>query len=206
MDTSDDDAFYLHTNCGEFIRFGAARKGIYSMDTNTDVTFDDIWHRKPESQCHCEPSPVYYDTVDKNKRKYPRRVYRRAVRARQLQNITKQSYRKMYNKVISHLGNCPITKSDAIAMENIFGPNVSNLKGKTVRKMPRHVLDNIDPVPPEILKLHSGVTLCIDIMFVNKVPFFVTLSRNLKFITVESLQRQENKNRIRQVENGHHNV
>ena len=38
-----------------------------------------------------------------------------------------------------------------------------------------------------IMKLHQSVTLNIDIMFVNKVPFLITISSNLKFGTVEAL-------------------
>eukprot|EP00957_Ditylum_brightwellii_P070692 5372217-Ditylum_brightwellii.AAC.1 len=56
-----------------------------------------------------------------------------------------------------------------------------------VRTMPQYVLDNVDPVHPEILTLHSDITLCIDMMFINKIPFFITMSRNLKFISAEAL-------------------
>ena len=41
------------------------------------------------------------------------------------------------------------------------------------------------------MKIHKSITLSIDIMFVNKVPLFITLSRNLKFGTVEALSDQQ---------------
>jgi hypothetical protein len=37
------------------------------------------------------------------------------------------------------------------------------------------------------------VTLCIDIMFVNKIPFLVTISRNIKFGTVEAMKSRQHK-------------
>ena len=43
------------------------------------------------------------------------------------------------------------------------------------------------PIPPDILSLYHSVTLCMDIMFINKMPFLVTISCNIKFGTVELL-------------------
>jgi hypothetical protein len=34
---------------------------------------------------------------------------------------------------------------------------------------------------------YKNITLCIDIMFVNQIPFFLLISRNIKFITVSIL-------------------
>jgi hypothetical protein len=35
--------------------------------------------------------------------------------------------------------------------------------------------------------MYENVTLSIDIMFINKIPFFITISRHLHFGTVESI-------------------
>lgn len=40
-------------------------------------------------------------------------------------------------------------------------------------------------VPPELIELHKDTTLVVDIMFVNSLAFFVTMSRDLKFITTQ---------------------
>ena len=37
------------------------------------------------------------------------------------------------------------------------------------------------------MDVHRSVTLAIDIMFINKVAFLITTSRNLKFGTVEAI-------------------
>jgi Reverse transcriptase (RNA-dependent DNA polymerase) len=93
---------------------------------------------------------------------------------------------------IRYLANCPVTEHDVRVADDIYGPNLGSLKGKTVHRPSPHVHAGVDPVPPDILGRHRGVTLAIDIMFVNKIPFLVTLSRNLKFLTVEDLpNRQE---------------
>ena len=38
-----------------------------------------------------------------------------------------------------------------------------------------------------ILKYYDEITLCVDLMYVNKVPLLVTLSRNIKFGTMEAV-------------------
>ncbi len=74
-----------------------------------------------------------------------------------------------------------------MAAYEIWGPSVAALKGKTVRKRPEPIKTDIVPIPKEICELHKEVTLTIDIFFVNKIPFFLTLSRVLYFTTVTHL-------------------
>ena len=40
-------------------------------------------------------------------------------------------------------------------------------------------------IPQEILKLHNDLVTGMDIMFVNVLPFFTTISSKIKFTTVE---------------------
>ena len=66
---------------------------------------------------------------------------------------------------------------------------MGNLKGKTTRAKSDTVetgVDIITPLPPEILEFHAIVTLGIDVMKVNGLPFLVSYSRVIKFgITTE---------------------
>ena len=70
---------------------------------------------------------------------------------------------------------------------NILGPNLGSLRGKTVRRGNPHVEAEIDPVPQQILQLYHNIQLTIDIVFVKKIPFFITLPCMIKFGTVEAL-------------------
>ena len=88
----------------------------------------------------------------------------------------------------SSLPNCPVTPRDVIIANKLFGPDVGALKGKTTRRSPP-IVDS--PVPVDItsiLKYYGEVTLCVDLMYVNRVPLLVTLSRNIKFGTVEAVK------------------
>ena len=92
-------------------------------------------------------------------------------------------------QIVDHqlLPNCPITRADILAARNILGLNVHSLKGKTVQWTEPHVSSLVTPVPPDILSLYHSITLCVNIMVVNKMPFLVTISQNLKFSTTELL-------------------
>ena len=84
------------------------------------------------------------------------------------------------------INNCPITLEDVKIAEEVFGPDIHGLKGKTVPKNPSRVETNYIALPKGILKNHRSVTLVGD-FFVNQIPFFITLSRNIKFNTIKTM-------------------
>ena len=84
-----------------------------------------------------------------------------------------------------HLKHCPITKGDILAVNNIYGPTLGSFKGKMVSCPNPHVRAGVDPVPPDSLKTHQSITILVGVMFVNKVPFLITISQNLHFRMVE---------------------
>jgi hypothetical protein len=65
--------------------------------------------------------------------------------------------------------------------------NIAALKGKTTRSKPNPVARDFVKVPVALLKLHKEVFLTVDIFFVNKIPFFLTLSRKICFTAVNHL-------------------
>ena len=86
------------------------------------------------------------------------------------------------------LANCPVTRQDIMATEHIFGPDEGCLKGKMVRRAPHTVrTDPVGLLPVDIMSRYRKVVLCVDIMYVNKVPFLMTVSRHIKLGTAERL-------------------
>ena len=125
-----------------------------------------------------------------NRKNFTNNDYLRAVRARELQVTVGQPSDKDFIRILKEcrLPNCPVTPRDVVIANKLFGPDVGALKGKTTRRGPP-IVDS--PVPVDIthiLKYYGKVTLCIDLMYVNKVPLLVTLSRNVKFGTVEAVK------------------
>ena len=55
------------------------------------------------------------------------------------------------------------------------------------------------PIPSELMSQYRHVTIGADIMFVNKLPFFVTISRNIKFSTAVLITDQKHETLIKAV-------
>ena len=130
---------------------------------------------------------VLVNTVEENKSKYTKRDYQRALAARRLQNTIGHKSTRDFLHIVKEnlLKNCPITTEDIMATEDILRPDLGSLRGKTVRRGGKHVVIDRQDVPRTIMDGYRNVTLCIDIMFVNKIAFLVMISRGIKFGMVE---------------------
>ena len=81
----------------------------------------------------------------------------------------------------------PVTVQDVDVAMKIWGKNIAALKGKTTRTKTIPVARDYVKIPLELLKLHKEVFLTSDIFFVNKIPFFLTLSCKITFTAVNHL-------------------
>jgi hypothetical protein len=176
FDSSEGNAFHLHKPDGTVRVFNQSPKGLYYLDTKMNQ--DEV---------------ILVDTVKDNSAKYSQRDYSRAKLARKIQKIIGRPSTKTFLSIVDGnlLPNCPVTRADILAAEQIFGPEVGSLKGKTVRKTPGSVTSDILAIPESIMLRYQKVTVSGDIMFVNKIPFFVTISRHIKFSTSEFLPNQK---------------
>ena len=79
--------------------------------------------------------------------------------------------------------------------EDIFDPDVGSLKGKRVRRNTGHVEDASPFVLlPTVINNYKQITLCADIMYINKITFLMTISQHISFGTCESLISQSHYN------------
>ncbi len=83
--------------------------------------------------------------------------------------------------------NCPITVLDVDNANQIFRPDLANLRGKTTKVKPDHVRVKYARIPKDFIQLHKYVTLMADIMFVNGLPFLVTSSWGIGLVTIKHL-------------------
>ena len=170
--------FVVHKADGGERRFQQSKRGLYYLDTAA-------------TENH---TVLTVNTVESNKTKYAERDYSRAKLARQIQVLVGRPELKDFLRYIdgNFLPNCPVTRQDAINAHAIFGRDVGSIKGKTTRRQLKGTLRNVaNNIPMEIMEHYCNITLCIDIMFVNKIPFFLSISRNIRFITGEVLDNRK---------------
>jgi len=178
MDSQDGNALRLHQADGSTIEFHPSATGLY--------------HTAPDNLEQARGMWTLINTVQQQAAKYTRREIRDATMARQMQNIIMHpSDNQLSTTAIHHLHGCPVTQRSVAIATDVFGPNLGSLKGKTVHRPSPHVRSGIDPVPPDIIARHRNVTLAIDIMYVNALPFFITTSRNIRFVTVADLPNRQ---------------
>jgi hypothetical protein len=94
------------------------------------------------------------------------------------------------------INNCPVTVQDVENANRIFGPDLANLRGKTIRTKPEHVRIEYIQIPRDFVELHKYVMLVADVMFVNGLPFLVTSLQGISLVTIEYLKLRTAKRLI----------
>jgi hypothetical protein len=178
FDNNVQDVFHIHRPNGETRDFIRSDRGLYYMRAH------------PPSL----GTNLLIQTLSDNKQNFTACMIARADQARCLQNTIGRPPTQRLLEIIDKcmLPNCPITREDVIIAEQIYGPNLGGLKGRTTRtSSPKSDGIAVTGVPPEILKYHQNVTLSIDFMFINGIPFLVTISKGIKFGTITHIQNQK---------------
>jgi len=132
---------------------------------------------------------IFVNTVAENMSHFTKREIKGAEVARALYKAIDRPSMKDFKWIVrsNQIKDCPVTVQDIDVAISIWGKNVAALQGKTTRKKSIPVTRDFVRIPRELLKLHQEVFLTADIFFVNKIPFFLTLSRKILFMTVNHL-------------------
>ena len=161
--------------------------GLYFM--NTKETYKGSTKKATKSH-----GTTMINTVIQKKQAYSTREIARADLARKVQEMIGRPSTNDFISIISNnmLPHCKVTTNDIRMAEDIYGQNLGSLKGETTRDTPTHVnIQQPDPIPITILDRYHEVTLCIDIMYVNNIPFLTSISRHIKFGTAERLANRQ---------------
>ncbi|KAG7361119.1 hypothetical protein IV203_036219 [Nitzschia inconspicua] len=178
MDSADHNGLRLHKPDGTTFDFIPSDTGLYHINSNMFGTAPKMWS--------------LITTVKEQAAGHTKRQLDEAQQARRMQNIIMHpSDQQLSDVAIHHLRGCPVTKRLIQIASDVFGPNLGSLKGKTVHRPSKHVQPHTDPVPPSILERHRDVILATDIMFVNKIPFLLTVSCNLRFVTITDISNRQ---------------
>jgi hypothetical protein len=128
-------------------------------------------------------------TIKENEEIFTSHQVSKARNARELYKmIGRPSYHDFVGIIQNNLLlNAKITVDNINHAEHIFGKDLGSVVAKTTRTKPQHVVTDQVLIPPDIMIFHRNVILSADIMYIDKVPFLLTISRNIQFTTVEQL-------------------
>jgi hypothetical protein len=128
-------------------------------------------------------------TVSENKEGFTNRQTKGAELAQTLYNTLSYPSMKDFKWVIqsNQIKECPVTVQYIDVARKIWGKIIAALKGKTTQIKSIPVARDYVKVTMELMKLHKEVFLTTYIFCVNKIAFFLTLSRNISFTAVNHL-------------------
>jgi hypothetical protein len=168
------NAFCVHKKDGTIRKFQQSRRGLCCLDTAAQNNHTVLATAAAEA----------------NKSKHTDRDCSRAQLARKIQNLVGRPELKDFLRYLdsNSLPNCPMQRQDAVNADAMFGRDVASLKGKVTRQQLQTVLGAVaNNLPKEIMEHCRDIASCVDIMFVNRIPFFMIISKKVRFMTAEAL-------------------
>ena len=73
------------------------------------------------------------------------------------------------------------------------------MEEKSARRRPGALVSNYMETPEDILSMNMGLEVSVDVMFFNKLDFLVSVSKRLKFTTIEYIPNRVEKELARSV-------
>jgi hypothetical protein len=164
------------------IIFASSASGLYYHDTTNCAIF-------------------MVTTVKSNREGLTDREFEKAKAARRALGLVRYpSPRDFKNMVRSNMiKNCSVTTTDIDNARKLFCDEIATLRGKTVRNTPDAMMADYVEIPKEILDLNKAVTIAADVMFMNGLPFVVTISQKIKFATTEYVPSRSHSNLVKSI-------
>jgi hypothetical protein len=193
MDSNNDAALHVHLLDGScYLRFKEHESGLYLHDTTEGKSS----YQQATPNTNEEINGYsYLQTVADNKKGFTKRQITAADNARQLYRKLGRPGAARFLEIVRNnfIINCPITLDDVTRAEQIYGKDVAFLKGKTTASPANDHVPNQPPIclPPDILSNHGKVTLCCDLFYVLGLPFSLSVSRNIHFLSCRSIPNRE---------------
>jgi hypothetical protein len=183
-DSAVEKAFMIHLPDRQ-VKFKRSKNGLYRHKPTYDTK---------KSTCKHETSLINHsiESVEENKLLYTARQLEKAKLSGQIYHAMGAPSITDFKAIVQSnmIKNLPITIEDIKIAEDVYGPDIGSLKGKTTRTTPAPVVADYIEIPQELIQRHDRVTLCIDGMKINGVPFLTTISRHIMYRTAEWIPNQ----------------
>ena len=176
LDSDKEPAFLVHTERG-VVRFSLTANNLFAYippDSTTQFTGVD-----PKTKAQ------FVETVAKNEAVHtPRDVERAKAAMRLLHSVGFPSFPALKHALTANsIKDCPVLPAHVDLAQKIYGKDVASIKGKTTRRKPTAVENTTITIPPELLQAQQSVDLCMDALFVEKMPFLSTVSKRIIYRT-----------------------
>jgi hypothetical protein len=121
-------------------------------------------------------------TVAENRKGYMLHRFELAKEAQSLYHIVGSPAVNTFKLLLcmNAIQNCPVTVEDVNILEEIFGPDISSLKGKLTRHKPKPIRHDLIEIPKEINAKHYGINMRMDTMYVNECGMLTASDRTIK--------------------------
>ena len=129
------------------------------------------------------------ETVRANFEGFTRKHVAKAILTCRVQAMVAHPPDEVFKQLVStkSLVNSGVTNQDITNARTLFGPKLPRLMGAKTRVKPTRVKPQFTKIPRDFYALHRVVTLAADVLFVNRFPFLVTQSRNIRLLTLKLL-------------------
>ena len=175
FDSAVENAFYVFKDDGSYIKFERRKNGLYMLDVDDGS------------------DPINLLTVQDQMEKFSEIDVKKATLLRYIQEcLCLPADVDLANGLDSGvIQECGVDRRHVKIANEIYGPNKHALEGKTVQKTNSMVRDSsYIEASPSILAHYKEVTLGVDVLFINKVPYLFTISRHIKFIQCLCIRTQ----------------
>ena len=158
---------------------------VYEFLRGDDNLYRTYVHTDRDDRTVYNVMEMTYDTVEERKKRYDKRQVERAMEARRLQwNLGLVSTATLIKLLKSgKICNTDLTPTDVKVAEYIYGPCVGNLRGKTTSPAPAVIRTEPFQMPQ-----NPEQTMYADLLFINKIPYLLTVIEPLEYVMVTKLK------------------
>ena len=122
-------------------------------------------------------------TIHSNYEGFTKKYIKSAKAARKLQGMIGIPSEKDYGGMVSSnmIKKFPIDSTDVSNARAIFGPDLASVRGKTVRRKPKSIVEEYAAVPKELVSRHKFISIAADVLFIDSISFLLTVAIKLSF-------------------------
>jgi len=210
MNTGPNDpqpSIIVHKTDGTKMTFVEHKMGLYVHDVRNKTMDDGVKKaHNPILNNSCVYSYAFNSiaTVRDLEKEFTQKEIKKAKAAQSLYRKVGRPGLSTFLRMINGnmITNCDITARDVQRAQYIYGVDAATVRGRAVRDTPNSVPTNFPtPIPQHVRDFHMNVTLCIDIFYIDTIPFFHTISRGLMFRTVEEIKNRTYKQILHAMQN-----